>query len=836
MTEARTWTSTDGRTLEGELVSVDELGVHVRRDMDGRFVTIPRSMLSAADLAYIEGGAAELELEPELEPELEAELGPESESDSAVSQLVNTESEDAHRKRASISRLVTMQAQLANLTYRNFEREIAWAEGITMPAALLNTEAGKILEGYCERWLANEPDRVGFIQFDVSTLPTDAVDGPVADALVLGLRTRISQDYIYKTMEHSLYVENVERLNDSHWILVVGRTADGKPDFSKTELMELKSADGVMERLTVARPAVAEDRQVWMTGDWVYSVVSLPENGDGMEGLLINFGTEAGLQIALKRVETVLFNDSGERVWDVLIQDSQNTRNRVFEVWHAGTAFDFDLNGIRDQFFLISNRLSKYNLRFTQRFDAEFGGEASIVMMHTSGAVHNLIESGLDGIYIKRNASLFKRRWSDFSTWLNTFKYLEANEGSIAFEFWDPVGAGLAGMFAHYVMTPNLGSLQRHTVFGGENPTAWLGEAVGATRYLDEMNAVSNKIDLGENLYTLYPKRVGQNQTAEAGDDQAIMGSRYRFKIDGHMHPDLNLFGEASSTELGELKLSLQPVLAPWFGDPVAVGDMLEGEPRYYFPIDDKFTDFMSHHNGYRWRLLAEADYSFIDIVLEVPASAAWLHFNWVSGQEREAFVKVVDSNDDGSAAPLGKWKLQRASTGQGLDSKYSVDLSAYAGQRIQLRFAVQHAGGPANLAWTHLSSMSLNASKIPVKVAPALANISSQSIPVGPVLQALSFSLSDLPAAELWAELSWTGRQPLNLKNMRVEGLSPVVYREFENGVIFINPSPDTVEFDLKQLFPDESFEWMDPVNQGTRIYRDIQLKPRTSVAIKRS
>ncbi|MGJ8725373.1 MAG: hypothetical protein ACSHYB_12515 [Roseibacillus sp.] len=49
----RTWTAADGRTLDAELVSVDEEGVTVRRKTDGRTMSLTLAMLSEDDQDYV---------------------------------------------------------------------------------------------------------------------------------------------------------------------------------------------------------------------------------------------------------------------------------------------------------------------------------------------------------------------------------------------------------------------------------------------------------------------------------------------------------------------------------------------------------------------------------------------------------------------------------------------------------------------------------------------------------------------------------------------------------------------------------------------------------------
>ncbi len=62
MLEARTWTSTDGRTLEGELVEYDPESGKVRiRRADGREFTLPKDRFSAEDGEFLAKHQAEIQ-------------------------------------------------------------------------------------------------------------------------------------------------------------------------------------------------------------------------------------------------------------------------------------------------------------------------------------------------------------------------------------------------------------------------------------------------------------------------------------------------------------------------------------------------------------------------------------------------------------------------------------------------------------------------------------------------------------------------------------------------------------------------------------------------------
>ncbi|MEM9238016.1 MAG: prolyl oligopeptidase family serine peptidase, partial [Verrucomicrobiota bacterium] len=70
--EARTWTSTDGRELEAEFVSATETHVKVKRDVDGKELTIPLTGISEEDREWVEEKLAE-EPEPEEKQAVEGE-------------------------------------------------------------------------------------------------------------------------------------------------------------------------------------------------------------------------------------------------------------------------------------------------------------------------------------------------------------------------------------------------------------------------------------------------------------------------------------------------------------------------------------------------------------------------------------------------------------------------------------------------------------------------------------------------------------------------------------------------------------------------------------------
>jgi hypothetical protein len=66
--EMRTWTSTDGRELKGEFVSVDQTGVRVRTE-NFKIVKIPGELLSGEDAVYVTKLHAEREAEKKREEE-----------------------------------------------------------------------------------------------------------------------------------------------------------------------------------------------------------------------------------------------------------------------------------------------------------------------------------------------------------------------------------------------------------------------------------------------------------------------------------------------------------------------------------------------------------------------------------------------------------------------------------------------------------------------------------------------------------------------------------------------------------------------------------------------
>jgi acetyl esterase/lipase len=73
LAEGRTWTSSDGRTIEAEFVSATDADVTIRRGSDGRTFTIALEKLSEADREEVakrmasEGRPAAIEAGPYLE-------------------------------------------------------------------------------------------------------------------------------------------------------------------------------------------------------------------------------------------------------------------------------------------------------------------------------------------------------------------------------------------------------------------------------------------------------------------------------------------------------------------------------------------------------------------------------------------------------------------------------------------------------------------------------------------------------------------------------------------------------------------------------------------------
>ena len=71
--QARTWTSSDGKKLEAEFVSVTETEVSLKRDSDGKLFTLPLERLSELDQEFIEEKGEEM---PEEDSDETASMEP----------------------------------------------------------------------------------------------------------------------------------------------------------------------------------------------------------------------------------------------------------------------------------------------------------------------------------------------------------------------------------------------------------------------------------------------------------------------------------------------------------------------------------------------------------------------------------------------------------------------------------------------------------------------------------------------------------------------------------------------------------------------------------------
>jgi len=92
--------------------------------------------------------------------------------------------------------------------------------------------------------------------------------------------------------------------------------------------------------------------------------------------------------------------------------------------------------------------------------------------------------------------------------------------------------------------------------------------------------------------------------------------------------------------------------------------------------------------------------------------------------------------------------------------------------------------------------------------------------------------------------ELEWEveGREPVLLSSLTAHAHPDTIYREFEDGLVVANPSPNPFEFDLESLLPGEDFrriqgtDLQDPVtNNGESVGPQLTLAPLDALFLRK-
>jgi hypothetical protein len=103
-------------------------------------------------------------------------------------------------------------------------------------------------------------------------------------------------------------------------------------------------------------------------------------------------------------------------------------------------------------------------------------------------------------------------------------------------------------------------------------------------------------------------------------------------------------------------------------------------------------------------------------------------------------------------------------------------------------------------------------------------------------------FYFSNLDEDSVDLEFSVEGPEPIRITRLEAYSHPDAMYREFENGLVLANPSNDPYEFDLAELFPDQSFRKLrgsanqDPeTNDGSQVGDTVELQGKDGLFLVR-
>lgn len=105
------------------------------------------------------------------------------------------------------------------------------------------------------------------------------------------------------------------------------------------------------------------------------------------------------------------------------------------------------------------------------------------------------------------------------------------------------------------------------------------------------------------------------------------------------------------------------------------------------------------------------------------------------------------------------------------------------------------------------------------------------------------TFYFKDVGPGAVGLSFEVEGDRPVYFEKLSAYSAAYAMYREFENGVVFANPSTRQYPFDLERLFPDASFrrlegsEDQDPeTNDGQPLGEELILGPKDGLFVVRS
>jgi len=103
-------------------------------------------------------------------------------------------------------------------------------------------------------------------------------------------------------------------------------------------------------------------------------------------------------------------------------------------------------------------------------------------------------------------------------------------------------------------------------------------------------------------------------------------------------------------------------------------------------------------------------------------------------------------------------------------------------------------------------------------------------------------FYFGEVPSGQVNVHFEFESSEPVRLHRLTVHQHPDVTYRKFENGLVLANPAPRERTVDLSEIWPGESFRFIqgsskqDPErNDGTSVPRELTMRPEEGLFLVR-
>lgn len=756
--------------------------------------------------------------------------------------------------------LVQLKPEDVKARYHSWADEIAEADGIFLDWASRQQtgEADELLE-LARRWQDDNPDKPSAVQ--IRHIKADEPDaaGLRSDALASYLGTRLVNQLFQTRSDDELRVEDSSRFRLEQYeffeasdrLLVMAADADGRPDPSAAELMELIGIDEESDKLVVQRFHEQERRSHWQAGSWVLPLVQLHGRDD--HGVLIYHpASEAGLELAVNEHLDMLRSEDGKLHWkQIVLKHVRDLEAIDFMLRATGRDTVWNGDGEADSPEQRRQSILDFSTRLIQRLQQASTRDLALLADVGSEPTRSFELIRPDGLCFDRVPMLVGTGYANLSSWLNALEAVSGGPASNLIEVHDSWSLGLALITGGQALMNNWPSRRNHAaVFGPDgDERGWMGAPLSVAGWVPMPaqageQAVSSPSQAPQWIQSLADSQVDQTTAAlrpyaehDAQSAQALLAG-----LDaGNGGAGLAMTSEGGS---GTLWLSIRPANRPVGDTPYQAGMLTESGVEAVPPSDFRYpldyslltpelrkqsTDAHECVELQWWRNW-DSTGTFADYLIRVPARQSDLHFE-LEGFRGDALVAIMASGDGVEFDELATLNATKGKT------PGKVDMRDYAGEPVLLRIEARKAAASSGRFRVRLHGLHFTESggKPAYRWKGAQRLTRRLTFLKWDAIQTFEAYVRWNASEPLAMTLRWQGDGQLAVGAVRSFACSGVLAREFEEALVLLNGSDQERAIDLEKFTPGDDWAWLEGDESGHKVREPVTINPLESLILVR-